>query len=63
VPCYWIINLTEKQVEVYTSPASPSGPGSQPDYGQRQDYLSTDDVPLVLDGKEIGLLAVRDLLP
>ncbi len=66
VPCYWIINLAEKQVEVYTSPTSPSSPsgtGSQPDYGLRQDYLSTDDVPLVLDGKEIGHLAVRDLLP
>ena len=60
VPCYWIVNLPEKQVEVYTSP---SGPGSQPDYQARQDFLASDNVPLVLDGTQIGLLAVRDLLP
>ncbi|MGH9843893.1 MAG: Uma2 family endonuclease [Blastocatellia bacterium] len=60
ISCYWIINLPEKQIEVYTSP---SGSGSQPDYQQRQDYFPTDDLPLVLDGQEIGRLAVRSLLP
>lgn len=60
VPVYWIINLIDSQVEVYTNP---SGPGEQPDYGQRQDYGPADQVPVVIDGREVGRIAVRDLLP
>jgi Uma2 family endonuclease len=59
ISCYWIINLPEKQIEVYMSP---SGTGSQPSYKERQDYFLTDDLPLVLDGQEVGRLPVRDLL-
>jgi Uma2 family endonuclease len=60
IPVYWIINLVDRQLEVYTDP---SGPGDQPDYRQRRDYGPADLVPVVLDGKEIGRLPVRDLLP
>jgi Uma2 family endonuclease len=56
IPVYWIINLTERQIEVYTSP-------SGADYKQRHDYFPDDEVPLVLDGNEIGRIAVKDLLP
>jgi Uma2 family endonuclease len=59
ISCYWIINLPEKQIEVYMSP---SGAGSQPSYKERQDYFLTDDLPLILDGQEVGRLPVRDLL-
>jgi hypothetical protein len=41
---------------------SPSGTGSQPSYKERQDYFLTDDLPLILDGQEVGRLPVRDLL-
>src|SRR4051812_41814935 len=33
LPVYWIVNLIERQVEVYTAP---SGPSADPAYGQRQ---------------------------
>jgi Uma2 family endonuclease len=59
-PVYWIVNLPEGIVEVYTDP---SGPTEQPGYRQRQDYGPDDAVPLVLDGREIARIAVRDLLP
>jgi Uma2 family endonuclease len=60
VPVYWIVNLTENQVEVYTAP---SGPAERPDYGQRHNYGPSDEVPVVIDGREVGRIPVHDLLP
>jgi Uma2 family endonuclease len=60
IPVYWIVNLSDRQIEVYTDP---TGPARKPDYRQRQDYGPDDQVPVVLDGKEVGRIPVRDLLP
>lgn len=60
IPIYWIVNLQDLQVEIYTQP---SGPGRLPDYHQRQDYVLTQSVPLVIDSQEVGRLPVQDLLP
>lgn len=60
IPIYWIVNLQDRQVEVYTQP---SGPGRLPDYHQRQDYPLSQTVPLVVDGQAVGQLSVQDLLP
>ena len=57
---YWIVNLVDSQVEVYTLP---SGPGVTPGYGSRQDYPAGAVVPLVLDGQQVGSLLVSDVLP
>ena len=59
VPIYWIVNLVDCVVEVY---AHPSGPGEQPDYAQRQDYRPGDSIPVVLNGREVGRLAVQEFL-
>jgi Uma2 family endonuclease len=60
VPVYWIINLFDRQIEVYTDP---TGLAEQPDYRQRQDYGPSDSVPVVIAGQEVGRIPVRDLLP
>lgn len=60
IPVYWIVNLSDNQCEVYTEP---SGPEPQPDYRQRQDYSSSDVIPVVLAGIAVGRIAVRELLP
>jgi Uma2 family endonuclease len=60
IPNYWIINLVDRQVEVYTSP---SGPATQPGFAQRAIYRAGDNIPLVLDGVVVAQLAVGDLLP
>jgi Uma2 family endonuclease len=60
IPIYWIINLVDRQVEVYTDP---TGPVADARYRQRRDYGPDEMVPLVLDGQEVGRIAVRDLLP
>jgi hypothetical protein len=59
IPVFWIVNLIDSCVEVYTQPRA----GRSPAYRQRQDYTRNDAVPLVIDGREIARIAVRDLLP
>jgi Uma2 family endonuclease len=60
VPCYWIINLVDHRVEVYTLP---SGPTAAPAYGSVQFFHPGDSVPLVLDGNTVGTIPAADLLP
>lgn len=60
IAIYWIINLPDRRVEVYTDP---TGSGAQPAYRTRRDYGPRDEVPLLLDGHEVGRIPVRDLLP
>jgi Uma2 family endonuclease len=59
VPVYWIVNLVDRRVQVYTDP---TGPADAPTYRQRRDYAETDAVPVTLDGRQIGRIAVRELL-
>ena len=56
IPVYWIINLVEGQVEVYSDP-SPAG------YQSRQVFQPGQDVPVVIDGNEVGKIPVADILP
>jgi Uma2 family endonuclease len=60
IPIYWIVNVLEKQLEVYSDPSGPSQP---PDYRQRRDYGTSEEVALVLEGREAALLPVRSMLP
>lgn len=57
IPEYWIVNVVDFQVEVYTQPRA----GKTPGYRQRKDYSGKASVPLVLDGKEIAQLPVADI--
>ena len=51
-----IVNLFDRQVEVYTDP-DPTGSAS------RKDFLSGQQVPVVIDGRQVGQIAVNDILP
>jgi len=60
IPVYWIVNLPDRQIEVYTDP---TGADPRSEYRQRRDYGPADEVPLVIDGREVAKIPVRDLLP
>ena len=60
IPVYWLINLVESCVEVYTAPLSES---VEADYQQLQLCHLSDFVPVIIEGQEIAQLTVRDLLP
>jgi Uma2 family endonuclease len=59
IPIYWIINLPEKQIEVYTEPVVTS----ESIYQHRQDYQLSDEVPVAIAGQIISRLSVLELLP
>jgi Uma2 family endonuclease len=59
LPLYWIINIPDSQVEVYTQPRA----GKEPSYRQSRVYLVEEVFPVMLEGREIGRLTVRDVLP
>ncbi len=56
VPIYWIVNLVERQVEVYSKP-HPGG------YATCVTHRSGQHVPVILDGTIVGQVAVDDILP
>jgi len=61
IPVYWVLNLAERQLEVYTGPTTSEA--DVPDYQHRQDCSPEDEVAIILDGTEFGRVTVRDLLP
>ena len=60
IPSYWLVNLPANRVEVYSDP---TGPDPNPDYRRRSEHGPEDVIPLILDGREMARIAVRDLLP
>ena len=60
IPFFWLLNLPANRVEVYSDP---TGPDPSPDYRRRSDHGPDDAIPLILDGREVARIAVRDLLP
>jgi len=56
IPVYWIVNLVDRQVEVYTDPAGDT-------YNCRVDFKDGQEVPIIIDGTEIGRIAVARILP
>jgi len=56
LPVYWIVNLVQRQVEVYTDPG-PEG------YRSCAVFLEGQSVPVVIDGQPLGHIPVASLLP
>jgi Uma2 family endonuclease len=54
IPTYWLVNLVDRVLEVYSSPR---GEGSNVGYAMRTDWREG-ELPVVLDGIEIGRIAV-----
>jgi Uma2 family endonuclease len=55
IPVYWLINLNDRKVEVY------DGPG-EAGYARQTTYAESEVVPVVVDGREVGRIPVRDIL-
>jgi len=58
IPVYWIVNLRDGRVEVYTDPDRAVG-----NYQSRVDYGPGEEAPVHIDGHEVCRIAVVDLLP
>ena len=60
VALYWIVNLVDEQVEVYSGPSGPSEPVG---YRHCEVYRRGEEVSLVIAGTEVGRIQVAELLP
>jgi Uma2 family endonuclease len=59
IPVYWVVNVVDKVVEVYTQP---SGPTAAPAYAKCDTFAVGASVPVVLDGNAVGTIAVADVM-
>ena len=59
LPVYWIVNLPESLVEVYTRPKA----GRKPSYQARRDFRAEESVPVLIAGRQVGQIPVSEILP
>ena len=60
IPHYWIVNLDDLQMEVFSQPR---GKGRRKVYQDGRILRGSEAQMIVLDGKKAGSLRVRDILP
>jgi Uma2 family endonuclease len=56
IPIYWIVNLGDRCVEVFSDPA-------RREYRKREVYGEADELPFDLGGREALRISVREILP
>lgn len=60
IPQYWIVNLIEQQIEVYSQPNTTPEPAK---YDQLVVYAGEAEIPVVVDGRELFRIPVSAILP
>lgn len=60
IPSYWIVNLVDGQIEVLTDP---TGPDPSPRYRSREVVGAGGSMSPVVEGRRLGPIAARDVLP
>ncbi len=64
IAVYWIVNLVDRQIEVYSNPTGPVVTGADSAVYRRREVFGPDDtVPVVIAGREVGSIRAADLLP
>lgn len=58
IPVYWIINLIDSVIEVYTQPLP-----EEKRYGEKNVYGLEDTLPFILENKELATFTVKQFLP
>jgi Uma2 family endonuclease len=60
VPTYWIVDVDGRKIDAFTSPR---GSGREAGYADHQTFAEGSPAPVVLDGREVGRIDAKDLLP
>jgi Uma2 family endonuclease len=60
IPLYWIVYLDRRQLEVYRDP---HGRHKKASYRTVEVYRDDAVVPVVIDGNDLGRIAVKEILP
>ena len=63
-PSYWIVNVNDRCVEVYTAPTVPATEQNPTaDYRKIRTLRPDESIANILSARDVGRVAVRDLLP
>lgn len=57
VPAYWIVDIDARTITVHAEPTS------EGEFGRVETFAEGASAPVVVDGREIGRIAVKDVLP
>ncbi len=60
IPIYWVVNIPGRQIEVYSEP---TGPAESAFYKVNRIYTQEEDIPVNIEGREVGRIAAREILP
>jgi Uma2 family endonuclease len=60
IPHYWIVHVDRRQVEVHSDP---HGRGVAANYRDIKLYTEDVELPIVIDGRDLGSIPVKDILP
>ena len=60
IAMYWIVNLIDRRVEVYSNPIGSDG---EPRYADETSYGVDDKVPVEILGRTVGSIAIAELFP
>jgi Uma2 family endonuclease len=60
IPSVWLVNLPDGTVEVHTNPTTGTEPAK---YNEMNAYGSSGRVPVRVEGRDVGEIAVTDILP
>lgn len=60
IPCYWLINLPERSLTIYTEPVTQA---ARSDYQNCEVLTETDVVSVVIAGQEWGTVQLSEVLP
>lgn len=60
IPVYWIVNLPETVVEVYSHP---TGSGLEAKYAEPQRFARSESIPLMISGQSLPSIPVKEILP
>ena len=59
IPVTWLVNMPDDTIEVHTGP---SGPARSAKYNDMKVYGPGDQIPVVIEGREVGRIAVQEIL-
>jgi Uma2 family endonuclease len=63
IPIYWIVNVPDRQLEIFTEPTGVTDPPDAAGYRLRRIYKDTETVPVEIGGSVVAQLQVPRLLP
>jgi Uma2 family endonuclease len=60
IPLYWIVHVDRRQVEVYRDPY---GRGGKAGYRRVEFHPEDVEVPILIEGQDLGRIPVKEMLP